>query len=75
MLTKTQKIVRWASEKKERGFAHALTELNQTEHSFLFMLNRLHRRGIIKFNVDGRRVALHLTRDAYYNRSSLVVVR
>ena len=75
-LSKTQKVIRWASEKKVRGIGHAMQDLNQTsERAFYSLLNRLTRKGLINVTIEGRKVSLGLTQEAYYNRSSVVVAR
>jgi len=75
-LKKSEKIVRWASEKKTRNMGHMITELKmKNEHAVRFMLNRLVRAGLIKFNIISKKVELHLTKTAYQGRAYLVNAR
>ena len=75
-LNKTQKVTRWASEKKTRSFSKAMKELGQeNERTFRLFLNRMSRKGIINYEIVGRKVSLRLTQEAYYNRSELVIAR
>ena len=74
-LTKKERIIRWASEKKTRPISHAITDLNTTEKNFRFYLNRLKRKGFITFTITGRKIQMNLTLNSYYNRRSLVNAR
>lgn len=75
-LNKSQKVIRWASEKKTRSFSKAMKELGQdNERTFRLFLNRLARKGLVNYEIVGRKVQLQLTQTAYYNRSELVIAR
>lgn len=74
-IKKSEKIIRWASEKRVRDISHVLNETGQSEDAFFFMLGRLRRNGLVTFERIGRKVKLNLTQFAYYNRSVLVNAR
>lgn len=75
-LTKTQKIVRWASEKKTRSFSKAMKELGYTrDRQLRLMVNHLVRNGLINAEFTGKKVALRMTQETYFNRASLVIAR
>jgi len=74
VMSKREKVVRWASVRKNRNVKRAMKDLNQeSKGSFQLLLNRLYRKGLIHYSIDGNRVQLSLTQEAYYGRKYLVV--
>lgn len=72
-LTKTQKVTRWASEKKERNLTHMMNELGMaTQEQLINHLRRVKRFGLINYTIQGKSVKLSLTLPAYYNRAFFV---
>lgn len=72
-LTKTAKVVRWASVKKNRNIKRAMGDLGQDSRSaFILLLNRLSRKGFIHYSLEGNRVQLGLTLEGYYSRGTIL---
>ena len=71
-ITKTQKILKWALNKRTRNIAHAIGETHQTEKAFVYMLNRLVRHGLIYYSRVGQSVSLRLTKEAYKGRNHII---
>jgi predicted small secreted protein len=75
-LNKSEKVVRWAYEKRNRNISHIMKELNyDDEQSLMFHLNRQVRKGLITFKRIGQMIQFNLTQSAYYGRSDLVNAR
>jgi MarR-like DNA-binding transcriptional regulator SgrR of sgrS sRNA len=75
-LNKTEKIIRWASEKRVRAFHSILSEFDTTEKNFRQVLNRAQRHGFITYKINtaprGKSVEVRLTQAAYYCRKEVV---
>jgi len=72
-LNKKEKIMKWASDKRNRSFSKMKKELNFTDDKqLMFHLNRMARTGLVRFKVVGRRVQFNLSREGYYTRSYFV---
>ena len=76
-LTKKQKVLRWALNRRNRSMAHVLNELNYNDESQLTAYcNRLYRQGLINFSIKssgrGKKIEFRLTKTSYYNRMVLI---
>lgn len=74
-LNKSQRVLRWASNKKVRPVSHMMTELGYTnKKALMFLLNRLVRFGLINYKkVKVNSIEFSLTQSVYYNRSLFIV--
>lgn len=76
-ITKSEKVIRWASQKRTRSFGKAIKELHQNGASALkAVLIRMKKKGFINYTINhgarGNSVTLGLTQAAYYYRSAFV---
>ena len=71
-LKKSERIIRYASEHKNLNIRRSSQKQNQNVDAFKLMINRLYRKGIINYTLEGNRVQLGLTQAGYYGRALFV---
>jgi predicted transcriptional regulator len=72
-LTKKQKVLNFANNKKCKNISHLLRELNYfNEKELMYHLRRLRRQGLINYQRTGQKIKFNLTQIAYYNRALLI---
>jgi uncharacterized membrane protein len=58
-LNKTQKIIKWATQDKNRNMADLKRELDMSEAQVMRHIRRIKRSGLIAFIKVGKKVSLH----------------